>query len=56
LEAEIGRLARGANPIPALHRRRRLGLSSAIDPQSPDVQNSLVAGKNAGNFADSTVF
>jgi hypothetical protein len=25
-------------------------------PQSPDVPNSLVAGKNAENFADSAVF
>jgi len=31
-------------------------LAARIDSRSHDGQNSLVAGKNAGNFSDSAVF
>jgi hypothetical protein len=33
-----------------------VGALLRINSRSPDVPNSLVAGKNAGNFADSAVF
>jgi hypothetical protein len=33
-----------------------VGALLRINSRFPDVPNSLVAGKNAGNFADSAVF